>query len=262
MLIQKKEEGALEFANLILLPNRSRGTGFRIYNEKREIFLVTAKHVLFNDSESLHCNAIDILCRTLSPTGGEDHRISIDLVKCKPKPHVSADVAVVKIGELIPAEEIDKSGETDRVEYLDGIEVLIQGEGDFIIGSRRAIKGIDDVVISKDIFLVGFPSSLGLEDSPQFDYGLPLLRKGIVANIYRKQSTIILDCPVFPGNSGSPVLQFNEANKINLIGVVSQYIPYVQKWASLRDPKLINSEHLNSGYSVAVSMDKVFELID
>ena len=45
-----------------------------------------------------------------------------------------------------------------------------------------------------------------------------------------------------------------------VIGVVTEFIPFVEEWIN-RSNGLVNSEFINSGYSVAVSMDKVFETI-
>ena len=82
--------------------------------------------------------------------------------------------------------------------------------------------------------------------------------------MYSKTKTIILDCPVYGGNSGGPVIQLfrsnNGVDEYKIIGVVSHYIPYVQEWVNSRD-KLIHKEYLNSGYSVITSFDPVLELI-
>lgn len=95
------------------------------------------------------------------------------------------------------------------------------------------------------------------------------MRKGIIAGVNEINKTILLDCPVFYGNSGGPVIQIDiESNttlpgltyNYHIIGIVTQFIPYEESWEN-RNNHLINKEWFNSGYSVAVSIDKVFELI-
>ena len=46
----------------------------------------------------------------------------------------------------------------------------------------------------------------------------------------------------------------------NIMGVVSQYVPYEDVWQNVKNG-LKNSSWFNSGYSVVVSIDKVLELI-
>lgn len=90
------------------------------------------------------------------------------------------------------------------------------------------------------------------------------MRKGIVANIHREKGTIILDCPSYKGNSGGIVIEVTGDGALGYsyrtIGVVSQRIPIKREDVDNED-ELKDSDLLNSGYSVVVSMDKIFELI-
>lgn len=175
-------------------------------------------------------------------------------------PHKTSDVAVVHLGAR---ENIDGSNEY-KVHFNKGIEIVGKGIFNTVsVNAETATKLLADVLVSNDVFVYGYPTSLGLKNSPQFDFNKPLLRKGIVANIYPKQGTIILDCPVYYGNSGGPVVEVEyrpTGNHHHVIGVVSQFIPFVQQWHN-PPSGIVNTEFHNSGYSVAVSMDKVFELI-
>jgi hypothetical protein len=124
-----------------------------------------------------------------------------------------------------------------------------------------SVKRFKDVLVGNDIVLFGYPNSIGLEKSPQFDSHRPLLRKGIVAGTDPSKPSIVLDCPSYFGNSGGPVLEVDRQvfqTRFSIIGVVSQYIPYVNSASSQTSSIVIFT---NSGYSVATPMDFVLELI-
>jgi hypothetical protein len=96
-------------------------------------------------------------------------------------------------------------------------------------------------------------------------YERPVLRKGIVAGLNFSQRSIVLDCPSFPGNSGSPVLEAKEegigSRKFRIIGVISEFVPSEEIGTNTRY-NYSNSTILNSGYSVATPIDSVLELLD
>ena len=124
----------------------------------------------------------------------------------------------------------------------------------------------DSIAIPDDCFILGYPKAIGIENFPQIDFNKPLLRKGIIAGKNEKNRTIILDCPVYYGNSGGPAFEYYiDENGIiprfYLIGVVTEFVPYVEKWCNLNSG-LINSQMSNSGYSVVEPIDKILELID
>ena len=75
---------------------------------------------------------------------------------------------------------------------------------------------------------------------------------------------MLLDCPVYPGNSGGPVLEVeNHGLRIEyrVIGVVSEFVPVAENGVNTTFG-YTNLNISNSGYSVAVPMDCVFELVD
>jgi hypothetical protein len=124
----------------------------------------------------------------------------------------------------------------------------------------------NDVLVSNEVFVLGYPRSVGLDDYPQFDPRQPLLRKGVVAGINRERHTIILDLPVYPGNSGGPVVQVETAaeggkivRKFRVIGIASEFVPVVDHlmtwWG--QDTPLVH----NSGYAIAASMDAVLDIL-
>ncbi|PYT20676.1 MAG: hypothetical protein DMG57_41345 [Acidobacteria bacterium] len=71
-----------------------------------------------------------------------------------------------------------------------------------------------------------------------------------------KQS-IILDCPIYFGNSGGPVLELDKETfltNFKIIGVINQYVPFADTGRSF----MMLS---NSGYSIATPMNFVIELV-
>lgn len=87
------------------------------------------------------------------------------------------------------------------------------------------------------------------------DIKLPLLRKGIIAGKNTVLKIIVLDSPVYQGNSGGLVLEVErECGQENYkaIGVITNLVPFT---------KDDSEKFQNSGYSVAVPMDSVLELI-
>ncbi len=248
---------ALSISVLISLGN-SNGSGF-MYQSENFIYLITAKHVLYEESGNLRKNDIVIACQMTDVNDDSITRIEIKLDLIKSVPHRKADIAVIQIGKIIESEN-----HTTKVKYIKGVERLTRGSSKPAVTSRNQIGLIKDVLISNDIYVFGYPTSLGLQNINQFDKNKPLIRKGIIANTNFRTNTIILDCPVYGGNSGGPVLQVVDVNgekEFKLVGVISQYIPYVQIWRNIRE-RIDHEEHLNSGYSVATSMDPVLELID
>lgn len=248
----------LAYSVFISLDNGGSGSGF-LLNAEGKLYLVTAKHVI-HDNINLRGKTIEVTCQTKDIEDDSVTKLSIDFMKAVTHIHPTADVAIIEIGSR---KELNNKGQY-TIESAKGVKNIVTGKSSVVsVNAQESTKLLKDVLISNDVFVYGYPTSLGLRNSPQFDYNKPLLRKGIVSNLYHTQSTIILDCPVYFGNSGGPVVEVEQNGlefKHMVIGVVSQFIPFVQQWHN-PPTGIINTEFLNSGFSVAVSMDKVFELI-
>lgn len=250
-------DGHIAFSVLISFGNSS-GSGF-LYNSEKNVYLVTAKHVLFDEKINFRSEEIEILCQSTDPSFNS-HRYRLELKKTVIDCHKIADVALVLLGKI--TERKVNGGITFT--HAKGIEIIVKGQRNPVLAARENVNLFDDVMISNDVFVFGYPTSLGIQESIQFDLNKPLLRKGIVANTFNSAKTIILDCPVYGGNSGGPVTQVVKEDgeiKFRLIGVISQFIPFVQRWKNERD-RIVHLEYLNSGYSVASSMDFVLEIIE
>jgi hypothetical protein len=120
-----------------------------------------------------------------------------------------------------------------------------------------AVRKFDDVLVGNDAILYGYPVSLGLPDTQQFDPLRPLLRRAFIAGKDPQRRSLIIDGPVYRGNSGGPVFEIEpEPNEthFHLVGIMTEFIPLTEKGA---DFMML----LNSGYSIAEPMDFVLELI-
>ena len=116
--------------------------------------------------------------------------------------------------------------------------------------------------MSNDIFIFGYPNSLG--EKGQLDRSRPLLRKGIVAGKNDLNKSIIIDCPVYQGNSGGLVVErWQEsitAYLASMIGVVSGFVPFIDRLES-EAFGYGNTTVENSGYAVVTPIDRVLEMI-
>jgi len=118
------------------------------------------------------------------------------------------------------------------------------------------------------VYALGFP--MGLVSDRKY----VIVRGGIISRItdlleYRSKEFII-DAPVFPGNSGGPVIIKPDHNSIEgtnairssrLIGIVKSYIPYMDTAVSQQTgrPRIIFEE--NSGLTLIEPVDHINETI-
>lgn len=168
--------------------------------------------------------------------------------------HPAFDVAVVKMGSI----------QQSSFSVGKGVHLVSSAPSGVLGVSEAATKRFADVLVANEVFIFGYPTSLGLKAIPQLDYSRPLLRKGIVAGKNEQLRSLVLDCPVYWGNSGGPVLEVETINltgkRFSVVGVVSQFVPLVETWRN-QTHGYENIDVSNSGYSVAVPIDPVLELV-
>ncbi len=244
---------------VLLHAGRSQGSGFFVTATNGEMFLVTAKHVLHRPDRQLFSDVITVLCYVGEPGENNQCTLGLDLgtlsqVGCF-RFAVNHDVVAIKVGENIPG--------GDRGHFMKGISIMSGSpEAGIISVLPSAIKQYADVLVSNEVYIFGYPTSLGLgaaSGKEQFDPRAPLLRRGAVAGKYDPLKTIILDCPAYPGNSGGPIMEVEWCHdpehgiyhRYSVIGVVSEFVPYMKSGA-----------HENSGYSVGVPMDAVVAMMN
>ena len=237
------------------------GSGFLLQN-KGSWYLVTAKHVLF-DRDTVHKQdtligksatlripdsdpkdtSVNILLLDLSVIQSDNRIIC----------HKAADVAIIRIGY----------SDSAWVRTLPGAHFLSKAHNLILLRGIDMLAGYSEAKLGNSVYVYGYPTSIGLVSMPQFDYLRPLLRKGIIAGTHDHTHTIILDCPVYYGNSGGPVVEespMGNGSKFKIIGIVTQWIPFDESKANRRTVRT-GVLLTNSGYSVAESTDRILEIL-
>ena len=266
-------EDNLDYPVLIKLNDGSLASGFYLNDDDTRItYFITARHVLFEKNKNtnsfvLRSNRAVLVSYPSTLKTMEAVEIELRLDSINGKGNIlfnfndNDDVAIVKIGE--------SSENSNFVVFVKGdvIPNKIPKGANFVGVNLKNTKKYADVFLSNEVIVFGYPTSLGIINQPQIEYDKPLLRKGIIAGKNDKKKTIILDCPIYYGNSGGPVVvvEVDEVGAFkkhfSVIGVVSEFIPFEEVWYNLKH-KYTNSSIENSGYSVVVPMDVVFDLIN
>jgi hypothetical protein len=161
--------------------------------------------------------------------------------------------------------KIIKSNDLDiiAIELDDEENFRIEQEGKNIISIvENDLDKLENIKIANNILLVGFPTSLIIEKVKFFDINRPLLRKGIIAGINIKDNIFVIDCPVYYGNSGGPVIEYKDNGEMKLIGIVSKYIPFVTEWRNNRESAFSRQEFSNSGYAVCIPIYEILNLLN
>jgi V8-like Glu-specific endopeptidase len=250
----------LAYPVLITLKSGSQGSGFFL-NASKASFLVTARHVLFKqNTDDLLDSDAEILSYAKDPKDNGKNEFTLDLKALKQngeiKRHADRDVAVIRIGIE------NKSGQR-TLNATNGISLRQMAKSGILGVAESTVKRYADVLTANQVFIFGYPTLLGLKEIPQIDYLRPLLRSGIVAGTNDQRKALIIDCPAYGGNSGGPVLEIEQEDRgrrMWIIGVVSQFVPAVEKWVNVPHG-YTNTNFYNSGYTVATPMDFVLELV-
>lgn len=239
------------------------GTGFYVCKDS-VIYLVTAKHVLFDTSNNLLAGTC--LARSYSEewVEGDFTELKIDLKLMLQngnlKYHETQDACVIKLA-IAAGEKVFPLGMQDRE-----VSVLQKNEYGIVhMDYEQCPKRFDEVGLANDVYMMGYPASIGVFVQ-QFNPEMPLLRKGIVAGKWNEKKSIIVDCPSYPGNSGGPIIEVDHIDgrpHYKLIGLVSQLVGVDEKWTNPQAPSGTEWARItHSGYSVVVPFDFVDELID
>lgn len=251
-------EDNLSYPVLIQIGNGS-GSGFYFISE-RKFFLVTALHVLYkveDPTKPLRANTLKLTCYDRNISILTPHEFSVDLSRVNIRKNDLKDIALVQLAN------IDAIGQAGRVSLCEGVQQLTSNVFNLVGVPSEHFKRFNNVLVSNEVFILGYPSSLGQPEQPQIEYNKPLLRKGVIAGKNTINETIILDCPVYFGNSGGVAIEVEHIsltqNKFWVIGVVSQYVPFIEKLKSVQ-LGYTNLNFENSGYSVVVPIDTILEL--
>lgn len=125
------------------------------------------------------------------------------------------------------------------------------------------------------VYALGFPVSLdeGLVDGIS---KAPVCRLGCISrieHIYHNNNAkfFIIDATTYPGNSGGPVINRPEIisitntprnDSVNLIGIVSAYIPYREQLMSTQTQRIRMVNEENSGLTVVYPVDYIAEVVE
>jgi Trypsin-like peptidase domain len=227
--------------------------------DSANVFFVTARHNLFSgEFEFLH-KIGKFIFYPHDVVNDEQAEIEIDLTTAYEEKYIkydkSQDIAVILIAH------ISKIDSLDFIDYYKSIKKNRKTNVNIIYKDNTSTYS--ETSIGSDIYMFGYPSSIGSKKHPQFDYSRPLLRKGIIAGKYAKNKTIIIDSPSYFGNSGGPVFSIEKETNglyLSLIGIVSEYIPYIDRWVN-KNTEIENIQTSNSGYSIVISIEYALKLI-
>jgi hypothetical protein len=205
---------------------------------------------LYKKSQKLELrnNKISLLSYATKDSGGPGRNLLvIDVPKLFKngmiKYHPTQDVAFIKIATPFQKDGKDMLAPNEGVADK-GVKALLGLSSD-------NFKLFKDVIVGNEVFVFGYPVSITQID-PWTDIKIPLLRKGIIAGKNDELKAIILDCPVFFGNSGGLVIEKEQVGFqifLKAIGIISQYVPFQGDWFQ------------NSNYSIVVPMDFIEDLI-
>ena len=240
------------------------GSGSGIYlNTGDGIYLVTAKHVIepgLPDPKTGKVKFPDLDLELLSYSKDlpipQKNVFSLSLAAFRSsgavKTHETRDVAVIKIGTTVKQDDGSL-----KVAYSAGLVALKTSQTGILAVSMDKVLMFDQVLVGNEAMLYGYPKSLGIPDNPQFDPLRPLLRKGLIAGADLKEHSLVIDGAVYRGNSGGPVFEIDQdypQTHYYLVGITTEFVPLIEATTDF-------SVTFNSGYSVAVPMDFVIELI-
>jgi S1-C subfamily serine protease len=232
--------------------SRSVGSGFYL-STATTTYLVTAKHVLAAGLASPDAE-LELLSYSKDLPIQKRIFIVVNLAALRAagnvRLHQSQDVAVIKLGTF------NQTGAQVTTTFQPGVTVRESADSGIVSVGMDTVRTFDQVLVGNDALLYGYPVSLGIRESPQFDPLRPLLRKALVAGQDPQKRSIIIDGPVYRGNSGGPAFQIEQEGfgfRYSLIGVVVEFVPLTER---AEDFTLT----LNSGYSIVKPMDFVLEL--
>jgi S1-C subfamily serine protease len=198
----------------------SQGTGFFVNDEKDNIYIVTARHVV-TGSGKMHARVPSI-----NTVSGKTEMVYLEmppdlwtLGDDDDKSLLPVDVAVMRLGSI-----------EDRK--------LVS----FSYCPTKCSPGVynqvaDDPHPLDQIMVLGFPYDLGFtlkEQRPMVRLGVvsfgadePFIKIGTDPRFLRK-GAFIIDCHIFPGNSGGPVILMNPLQPSRLGGLITGSIPQLE----------------------------------
>lgn len=240
---------------------KSKGTGF-LFCYEANFYIITARHVLYKNIDNnykRYSNSLVAKCPDVQDVEDSCLMLNITLSDKNTFYHPQYDVAIVHLGTYTLLDNNTKLHPT----YSDDVVKTQDPLNTSLVYGAKSFKTIRELNLGNDVYILGYPTTLGVKSYlDYFDTNKPVIRKGIISHVNLKKQHVIIDCAVFAGNSGGPVLQtnFNSVPQYSLIGLVSQYVPYRQDYY-IPNENIKQTNYINSGYAVIVAMDNVIETI-
>lgn len=235
------------------------GTGFIVGRKDEENptmsthYIITNKHVIEDQSY------IYVRFNSLGDTLVKDYRIGLydnaGVPQFSAHPHNATDVIAIQIRPQTLINDKSIWGSFDLTDQALTLEQMKE-------------TGVTE---SNLVYALGFP--MGKVDVIK----APICRLGCVSRIMdafikqKEHPTFLVDAQVFPGNSGGPIVNRPEqfpVNEIisnhsaNLIGILSEYIPYQETLYSRQTGRARMIQEENSGLTVVHPVDRIIEVVE
>jgi hypothetical protein len=238
MNIDKQNFSFIVFISVNSTINSASGSGI-MYKTDENLYLITAKHVLFKNDGSIIGENIIITSKNFDETIETATIYEIQNFKiCETILHGILDIVAVKI---------DLNDNIIVNNYIN--RPLVKKEN---------IVPYDNISIFNEIYLAGFPTSLKV-DITDYDLSKINFRKGIITSKY--QNEFIVDSSTYYGMSGGAVFSINNTGNIFIIGIISKLVPLLVEWYNNREKSIINTDFENSGYSICIRIDDFINLL-
>lgn len=235
------------------------GTGFIVARKENDnpdfstYYIITNKHVIHGQKE------IYVRFNSLGDSLIKDYCIGLYDDTGKPEfsmhPHKESDVVAIQI---MPQKLIDDKSIWAAFDLDDHALTLDQMKK----------TGVEEGNL---VYALGFP--LGKVDIIK----TPICRLGCISRIMdtfikqKEYPTFLVDAQVFPGNSGGPIISRPEQIAIqgtptnssaNLIGILSEYIPYQETLYSQQTGRARMIQEENSGLTIVHPVDRIKEVVN
>jgi hypothetical protein len=221
-------------------PAKPIGTGFLVSSLRDHIVLVTAKHVILDDSGKVHGQ----LAYRLNEKAGSSSLVRDEELKAR------------SLGAWFLSKDADLACRF----------VVRRETSDVLMIPSDVFLSQDHVHPGAPAAILGFPLGLRSED-----YAQPIIRRAMVAS--SSPDRLLIDGPSFPGNSGGPViyvpmikvgagLSSPLLNDQRLIGVITEAIAYQEIAISQQTKRPRIAFEDNSGLSIVVPTNSVLDLLN
>lgn len=247
-------------SSVIIQSKIGMGSGFFLQDTSTMyLYLATASHVIINNTPKPSMpDTIFITGYRSNVDTDSTYSFKVAIADCLNSGNLQIDqkndILLIRFAKLA------NMGTLKTVQYPPFVTKLTKGTWIESWPTHLTVT-IEEIIPGSDLFIIGFPQSLGLQGN--FDMNRPLMRKGIVAGKDLKLNRIIGDGAVYFGNSGgiAVALHYDDSNfDLRLAGLVSEYIPFDE---SLFDKRGIQRslDYRNSGYSVIIPTNSILTLI-